>query len=167
MPRTDLASIRLEDEADTRRLGRVLAGGLVPGDTVLLEGALGAGKTVLARSILRSLAGDAELTVPSPTYTLAQTYELPLGTAHHFDFFRLENPSECDELGLDDVFGTDLALIEWPERLGRRLPSDWIRLRLKTAGRTGARTAELTVDGPEELRCRVGAAIGPLLREAA
>ncbi len=155
VPPGRLAPVPLAGESDTVRLGRLLAGALCPGDAVLLEGAIGTGKTVLARAILRSLAGDPALVVPSPTYTLAQAYELPCGTVHHFDLYRLEGPADCVELGLEDVFGIDLALVEWPDRLGIHVPEEWVRVRLDSGGGCRARRAELAVQGPASLLGRM------------
>lgn len=109
-----------------------LAAALRPGDTVALSGELGAGKTTLARGVLTALGWAAE--VPSPTYTLVQVYEPPAVAlpAWHVDLYRLEDPEEAEALGL---FETEAALlIEWPERLGDRLPVDALRLHLAGAG---------------------------------
>ena len=167
MPHRTLAPILLEGEADTVRLGHAIAAMLRAGDTVLLEGALGAGKTVLARAILRRLAADPELTVPSPTYTLAQAYELQSGTAHHFDLYRLEDPADCIELGLEDVFGMDLALVEWPDRLGIRAPEEWVSVRLAIGDIRGVRRAVLAVQGGGALLCRMEEAYRMFLEGAA
>lgn len=122
--------LTLASEAETARVAATLAAVLRPGDIIALEGNLGAGKSTLARLILHALgwAGD----VPSPTYTLVQPYEdLPV-PVWHCDLYRLDHPAEADALGL---FETDAALlIEWPERLGARLPADALRLRLDGSG---------------------------------
>ncbi len=167
MARRALAPILLEGEADTVRLGQALADMLRIGDTVLLEGTLGAGKTVLARAILRALAGDPDLTVPSPTYTLAQAYEFPSGTAHHFDLYRLEDPADCVELGLADVFGIDFALVEWPDRLGLHTPEAWVCVHLVIGEREGLRQAVLAVQGGSALLCRMEKASRVFLERAA
>lgn len=125
-------AILLPDEAATARIGVALADRLRPGDIVALSGELGAGKSSLARSILRALGWGGE--VPSPTFTLVQSYEPPdVDIAiWHCDLYRLERPDEADALGL---FETDAALlIEWPERLGERLPADALRLKLAGSG---------------------------------
>src|SRR3990170_8901424 len=111
----------LRDERATVRLGEDLAMALRAGDVLALSGDLGAGKTTLARGLIRAMAGDERLDVPSPTFTLVQSYEtrVPL---HHFDLYRLTSPSEFDELGLDELLATGAALVEWPERASERLP---------------------------------------------
>src|SRR5580698_59029 len=107
-------TVGLPDLAATTALGARIAAVLKAGDTVTLAGDLGAGKTVLARAILRSL-GVAE-DVPSPTFTLVQTYETPTLVVRHYDLYRIENASELDELGLEDALDEGAALIEWPDR---------------------------------------------------
>ena len=108
--------IFLADDAATAALGQRLAASLQPGDTVLLEGDLGAGKTTLARALVRALAGDAELDVPSPSFSLVQPYETPGGVPIlHADLYRIVDPRELDELGLFDRPDA-IVLIEWPER---------------------------------------------------
>ena len=105
----------LPDDAATAAFGAELAAGLVPGDLVLLEGDLGAGKTALARAIIRTLAGDPTLDVPSPTFALVQPYETPRGPVLHADLYRLGDPREVDELGLLDNPDA-IVLVEWAER---------------------------------------------------
>jgi len=106
-------TVTLNDEAATAALGARIAGGLKRGDVVLLKGELGAGKTALARAILRKLGVDTY--VPSPTFTLVQAYETPKLTVSHFDFYRILKPTELFELGLDDALEEGAALVEWPE----------------------------------------------------
>lgn len=105
----------LPDDAATNALGAELAASLVPGDLVILEGDLGAGKTALARAIIRTLAGDPDLDVPSPTFALVQPYETPRGPVLHADLYRLGDPREVDELGLLDNPAA-IVLVEWAER---------------------------------------------------
>ena len=106
---------QLADAMATDMLGADLAGQLQPGDLVLLLGDLGAGKTALARAIIRRLTGDPELDVPSPTFALVQPYDSPKGPILHADLYRLGDSREIDELGLRDNPDA-IVLVEWPER---------------------------------------------------
>jgi tRNA threonylcarbamoyl adenosine modification protein YjeE len=136
----------LPDLAATETLGRLLGAVLRPGDVVALTGALGAGKTALARAAVRARLGEPELEVPSPTFTLAQIYTAgDLLEIWHVDLYRLDDPEESLELGLDDAFATGAALIEWPERLGPFLPSERLDISLDQTG--GTRRAELIFRG--------------------
>lgn len=103
------------------------------GDAIALEGDLGAGKSTLARALIRALADDIGLDVPSPTFTLVQSYETRV-PVHHFDLYRLSSPDELDELGLDDALVQGAALIEWPERAGDRLPGTALEVELAEHG---------------------------------
>ena len=105
----------LADDAATAALGAELASTLRPGDLVILEGDLGAGKTALARAIVRNLAEEPSLDVPSPTFALVQPYETPRGPVLHADLYRLGDPREVDELGLLDNADA-IVLVEWAER---------------------------------------------------
>jgi tRNA threonylcarbamoyladenosine biosynthesis protein TsaE len=105
----------LADDAATAELGASIARELRPGDIVLLEGDLGAGKTALARAIIRSLAADPALDVPSPTFALVQPYDTPAGPVLHADLYRLGDPREVDELGLLDNPDA-IVLVEWAAR---------------------------------------------------
>jgi tRNA threonylcarbamoyladenosine biosynthesis protein TsaE len=135
----------LPDETATAALAARVAARLAPGDVVALTGDLGAGKTAFARAAIRSLAG-AEEEVPSPTFTLVQTYELPAFPLWHFDLYRLKSSDEVLELGWDEVRDGGVALVEWPDRLGRLAPNDRLDIRLTITG-DGARRAELTGRG--------------------
>jgi tRNA threonylcarbamoyladenosine biosynthesis protein TsaE len=119
----------LSSLAATEAYAGQLARRLRPGDAVLLSGELGAGKTALARALLRALTGDPALEVPSPSYTLVQTYQTPIGPAHHFDLWRLNNPSGLIELGWDEA-REGVVLVEWPDRLGSLAPPAALRLHL-------------------------------------
>jgi tRNA threonylcarbamoyladenosine biosynthesis protein TsaE len=136
--------ISLADTDATEALGQALARALQPGDAICLRGPLGAGKTTLARGLIRALTDPAE-EVPSPTFTLAQLYEGRGFPIVHFDLYRLERASEAEELGLDEALDEGAALIEWPERLEGRLPPD--RLDIEIALDAEGRRARLTPHG--------------------
>jgi tRNA threonylcarbamoyladenosine biosynthesis protein TsaE len=125
-----ISELTLASEADTQAVAARLAAVLRPGDVVALHGDLGTGKSTLARGLLHALGWAGE--VPSPTFTLVQPYDdLPV-PVWHVDLYRLDDPAEADALGL---FETDAALlIEWPERLGSRLPADALHLMLSGSG---------------------------------
>lgn len=110
--------ITLADEAATARLAGRLAKLARIGDMLALAGDLGSGKTSFARAFIRAL-GHPDEEVPSPTFTLAQSYDTEAGTIWHFDLYRLSGPEEAAELGLDEALGSGISLVEWPERLGR------------------------------------------------
>lgn len=110
----------LPDLAATDALAARIAAGLQAGDCVALKGELGAGKTTLARAILRRLGVTEH--VPSPTFTLVQSYETARGPVFHFDLYRLEDARELEELGFDEAIDNGIALVEWPERASDRLP---------------------------------------------
>jgi tRNA threonylcarbamoyl adenosine modification protein YjeE len=132
---SDAAAVRLtlSGQADTIRLGEDLALALTTGDCLALSGDLGAGKSTLARAFLRALADEPELEVPSPTFTLVQSYELRI-PASHFDLYRLGDSSELDELGFDEALSSGICLVEWPEKAEALLPEDRIRLKLEQDG---------------------------------
>ena len=142
--------VRLDDTAATEALGADLAADLRVGDVVALFGALGAGKTTLARGILRGLGYRGD--VGSPTFPIVVTYEPPQVRIPlwHVDLYRIENPGELDELGIDDARGEAALVIEWPERLPWLWP-DALRLRLRTEGE--GRVVE--VEAPEAWRDRI------------
>src|SRR5437762_13004361 len=117
------AVIDLTDEAATQALGRAVADALQPGEAVALYGPLGAGKSTLARALVRALTTPDE-EVPSPTFTLVQFYEGARLNVAHFDLYRLADPDEAYEIGLDEALDHGAAVIEWPERLEGRLPPD-------------------------------------------
>ena len=126
-------SLFLADDAATTRLGEDLALVLKVGDCLALSGDLGAGKSSLARALLRAMADDAELDVPSPTFTLVQSYELRIPVSH-FDLYRLGDASELAELGFDEALQTGICLVEWPEMAEGELPKERIDLKLEHEG---------------------------------
>ena len=134
----------LPDAEATERLGAALAVALKSGEAVCLTGPLGAGKSTLARALVRALTTPHE-DVPSPTFTLVQFYSglhFPLA---HFDLYRLSSPDEAYEIGLDEALEEGAAVIEWPERLGGRLPEDRLDIDIAISGE--GRTARLSPHG--------------------
>ncbi len=126
-------SLFLADDTATAQLGEDLALALKVGDCLALSGDLGAGKSSLARALLRAMADDAELDVPSPTFTLVQSYELRIPVSH-FDLYRLGDPNELTELGFDEALQTGICLVEWPEMAEGELPKERIDLKLMHEG---------------------------------
>ena len=134
-------TVTLSDETATAALGARIARGLEPGDAVLLKGELGAGKTTLARAILRALGVEGH--VPSPTFTLVQAYQAEELAVFHYDLYRIESPRELSELGIDDALEDGAVLVEWPERgFPQRLAVEALTVTL-TQGSTGARDAQI------------------------
>jgi len=142
--------MNLADEAATGRLGAAVAARLQPGEAVCLSGPLGAGKSTLARALVRALTTPHE-EVPSPTFTLVQFYEGQRLAVAHFDLYRLSDPDEAYEIGLDEALDAGAAVIEWPERLEGRLPPDRLDIEIALAD-DGGRTARLTPHGAWEGR---------------
>lgn len=148
---TFLSSLRrvepIPDLAATGRLALALARGIDPqwhaGDVVALEGPLGAGKTAFASMFLRALGVRGE--IPSPTFTIVQSYDTARGVAHHFDLYRIKHEDELDELGWDEMLGEGIALVEWPERAGGRLPNE--RLVLNFGWQDGQRVCVVEAFG--------------------
>jgi tRNA threonylcarbamoyladenosine biosynthesis protein TsaE len=140
---------RLDDEAHTAALGAAVAGVLGKGEAVCLSGPLGAGKSVLARGLIRALSPN-EADIPSPTFTLVQFYKGPRFAIAHFDLYRLKSPEEAYEIGLDEALIDGAAVIEWPERLGHHLPRD--RLDIELVPDADLRRARLTPHGAWEDR---------------
>ncbi len=143
------AELALPSSEAAAALGAAIAARLWPGEAVCLSGPLGAGKSTLARGLIRALTtADAE--VPSPTFTLVQLYDgrdFPLA---HLDLYRLRTPEEAWELGLDSALADGCAVIEWPERLGGDLPPDRLEVALEIvegAGAAGGRMARLSGHG--------------------
>jgi tRNA threonylcarbamoyladenosine biosynthesis protein TsaE len=148
MPMKGPITVQLPSLAATGRLAARLAPAARPGDALLLEGPLGAGKSAFARAFLRSLCNDPGLEVPSPTFTLVQSYDLPGGgAAHHFDLYRLSGAvADLRELGWEEA-REGIVLVEWPERLGALRPApgqDTLALAMAHDGKDEeARTATL------------------------
>ena len=136
--------LALADEAATGRLGAAISAGLRSGEAVCLEGPLGAGKSTLARALVRALTTPQE-DVPSPTFTLVQFYEGAGLSVAHFDLYRLTSAEEAYEIGLDEALEDGAAIIEWPERLEGRLPPDRLDIEISIDG--DMRRARLTPHG--------------------
>lgn len=145
VPVLDSREFILEDAQATHALGARIAVAMKRGDVVCLSGGLGAGKTTLARGAVAAWTEGAETDVPSPTYTLVQTYQGPKGELWHMDLYRLKHAEEAFELGLEEAFSEAACLIEWPERLGGALPADRLELELHVAG--AGRRAHATAKG--------------------
>lgn len=135
--------------AETRAFGERLAAELRPGDVVLLEGDLGAGKSELARGVARGL-GVTE-TVTSPSFTILNVYESGRVPLYHFDWYRLESAEELFEMGMDEYLGGDgIALVEWPGRCPEALPEKCLRIAIEQTGETERR---ITLKRDSSLQC--------------
>ena len=134
-------SFQFDHEDATARFAGMLAPRLGPGDVLLLSGGLGAGKTHFARALIQArLAAVGRVEdVPSPTFTLVQTYSDGVVELWHCDLYRLGDPDEVLELGLDEAFETAICLIEWPERLGDLVPGGALSLHFAMTAQRGAR----------------------------
>jgi len=136
----------LADEAATEALARRIAGAARAGDVIALAGDLGVGKTRFARAFVDALTGERE-EVPSPTFTLVQTYDSPAGPIWHFDLYRLKQADEAHELGIEEALTDGISLIEWPDRATSLLPEQRLDLHLSFAASPNARTARLVGRG--------------------
>ena len=150
----DLFRITVGTEAETGRIAAAVGRVLASGDCVLLQGDLGAGKTAFARALIRSLAGDPDLIVPSPTFTLVQQYPFaaaddPGRSIWHMDLWRLESPDEIHELGFEEAISRHISVIEWPERLGGLLPARalWLGIKQRDDDTRLITLSEASVDG--------------------
>lgn len=141
--------LTLADETATVALAEDLAAILAPGDVVALVGDLGAGKSTLARALIRAAADDDALEVPSPTFTLVQSYALPRLAITHFDLYRIADVGELDELGFDDAVRDGAVLVEWPDRAEDRLPASLLVVAIGAGATAGERVVRLT--GPAEV----------------
>src|SRR3569623_2603838 len=142
-------SVALPNETATAHLMADLALLLGPGDTITLSGDLGAGKTTAARAMIRYLAGDETYEVPSPPFTLTQTYDLPPFPVLHADLYRIADATELEEIGLSPLPAGTLALVEWPARAPAAMPDDRIDIAFSHRPSLGssARAAENTRQG--------------------
>src|SRR5690606_17740795 len=144
----------LPDEAATIRFGEDMALGLKRGDYVALSGDLGAGKSTFSRALIRATADDADLEVPSPTFTLVQSYDLRVPVAH-FDLYRIADAAEIDELGFDEALSEGICLVEWPDKGAGALPAEGITISFAHEG-DGRRVA---IDAPAPALARIRRAL--------
>ncbi len=149
-------AVDLPDETATAALAERVAAQAAPGDVIALKGDLGAGKTAFARAFIAARGAGDE--VPSPTFTLVQTYRTETAAIWHFDLYRLQSPEEAWELGIEDAFADGISLIEWPERLGSLLPPRRLEIALDFADRPQARRAALSAGA--EWRARLASMFG-------
>lgn len=117
-----------QSEAETIRLGQLLAASAKKGDIFALYGTLGMGKSVFSRAFIQHFLGNVD--VPSPTFNLLQTYEAPDYEIYHFDLYRLKDPEEIFELGMEEAMYNGVCLIEWPEKMGGYLPKRAITVKI-------------------------------------
>jgi tRNA threonylcarbamoyladenosine biosynthesis protein TsaE len=155
--RSLLADCALNTPEATASFARALAPRLGPGDCLCLEGDLGAGKTHFARALIQARLAACGLAedVPSPTFTLVQTYQAGALEIWHCDLYRLSTAQEMDELGLSDAFDTGLCLVEWPGRMADEMPVTALWLTLTMLPQAGARHLQLESSRPEVWRSRL------------
>src|SRR5262245_25384396 len=139
-------AVAVPNEAALPQLVADFAAALEPGDCVSLSGDLGTGKTTFARAVIRRLAGDSKLEVPSPTFTLLQIYDLPRFALVHADFYRINDPDDLIQTGFGDLPPQAVVLVEWPERAPGALPTDrWdVALELNTSEGSDFRNVRIT-----------------------
>lgn len=140
-------TIALPSPTATAHLARTIGATLEPGDVVLLEGSIGAGKTHFARALIQSILDTPE-DVPSPTFTIVQVYDTQRGELWHADLYRLTSTFELEELGLSQAFEDAICLVEWPDRLGEETPQTALRLCLETGPDEDARVLTATWTHP-------------------
>lgn len=150
-------SLILTSPDETSAFAQRVGAQLRPGDTLLLQGDIGAGKSHFARALIQSLQDNPEH-VPSPTFTLVQTYETRSGEVWHADLYRLGDPNEAEELGLSDAFTSAICLIEWPDRLGSAAPSNALTLMFEVLETEEHRRVSITGEN-QELMQRVSKAV--------
>ena len=139
--------VALSDERATEALAATFADDLVKGDVVALTGDLGVGKSVFARALIKARGKAAGVdigAVPSPTFTLVQQYDLPDYPIYHFDLYRLGEPEEVWEIGLEEALAEGASLIEWADRIDAYLPPGTIRVHLSAGASETARTADIS-----------------------
>ena len=131
-----------QSEQETVSFAKKFAKTLKGNEIIALWGTLGMGKTVFAKAVIQELTGRKE-DVPSPTFTLLQTYDTPNGEIFHFDFYRLKKPEEAYEIGIEDAFESGISLIEWPEKIGKLLPTRAINIHFEMADKG----RQITIEG--------------------
>ncbi len=146
--------LTLVDEAATCRFAEDIAMALAPGAVVALAGDLGAGKSTFARALIRALADDPALEVPSPTFTLVQLYDTPQCAIAHVDLYRIADESELGDIGFDELADDRAVLVEWPDRAGGRLPDDAVRLTFAIGDDPNSRTVSIG-GAPSPRRARI------------
>ncbi|SCA55598.1 ATPase or kinase [Candidatus Terasakiella magnetica] len=146
--------IEIHSQLETEELARKLAYKAMPGDVIALHGNLGVGKSVFARAFVRALTTPDE-EVPSPTFTLVQIYDAEFGELYHFDMYRLDQPDDCLELGIEEAFSEGVSLIEWPGKIGNYLPWDCLNIKI-SHGESGemSRHVELSTQGNWDVRIK-------------
>lgn len=140
--------IDLKNADETANLARFLSKKVQAGDTILLGGPVGAGKTHFARSFIKSLLVDDE-DVPSPTFTLVQTYDTKVGEVWHADLYRLHTEQEVEELGLSDAMTDAVCLIEWPDRLGSYAPKNGLLINIMPSDTLDSRAITVEWSDPK------------------
>ena len=153
----ELPNQTLNTSDETADLAVRIGAQLRVGDTLLLQGDIGAGKSFFARALIQSLQDHPE-DVPSPTFTLVQTYTTNVGEVWHADLYRLNDPSEAEELGLTEAFSDAICLIEWPDRMANLSPPDAIILSFTTLANDDMRQISFS-GGAQALRSRISKAL--------
>jgi len=151
MSKNILQSTISRDETETAKIAqefaKILTKNTKKPQIICLSGTLGAGKSVFARALIKNLMNDPHLTVPSPTFTLVQTYESPYGPLYHYDLYRLEDPEEIYELGWEDSLIEGISIIEWPCRLAGMKPPSTLDIHIEPADNKQERTITITQKG--------------------
>jgi tRNA threonylcarbamoyl adenosine modification protein YjeE len=145
---------RVSSLAGTADIAGQIANLMRPGDIIALGGTLGAGKTAVARAIIRHLAQE-DIDVPSPTYNLLLTYDFDDFCLYHYDLYRLESPEEALELDIDEAFDMGVSLIEWPDRLGGYLPEEYLLIEIIAEEEDDGEARLFRFSGNEDWRSRL------------